>query len=125
MRSPTRAQRVHERKMLNVRGWGFQMLEDSPKSYMFKHTKCPECEGVMAGLDAETVEAYCRKNVEIVSPFLRKLIPRCQTRREEVERSIFLRGGAHHRKITLRARKHLPAHNDCFVSCSYYRVVNQ
>jgi hypothetical protein len=61
---------------LRAGGWEFQMVEESPKSYLFKHTKCPECEGLfMAGLDAETVEAHCRKSVETVTPYLRKLVP--------------------------------------------------
>ena len=61
---------------LKAGGWEFKMIEESPKSYLFRHTKCPECEGLfMAGLDAKTVEAHCRKSVETVTPFLRKLVP--------------------------------------------------
>jgi len=59
-----------------VRGWESEMVEESPKSYLYRHSKCPKCEGLfMAGLDANTIEAHCRKTVETSTLSLRKLVP--------------------------------------------------
>ncbi len=62
---------------LKAGGWEFQMIQESPESYLYKHTKCPECEGLfMAGLDADTVERHCRTCGETITPYLQKLVPK-------------------------------------------------
>ena len=63
-------------KVLASGGWETKMILENPKSIILRHTKCPEAEGLLqAGLDPNTVKTYCRRTTQVVTPYLKDLVP--------------------------------------------------
>lgn len=67
--------------LLGSTGFESEIIKENPKTVVLKTKSCPAYEGMlMAGLEPETIEAYCRKITETYAPYFKQLNPKLNYR---------------------------------------------